>query len=294
MGAVSVKSWSILIYHGFEVSDTVLELSEYSLDVSFEVFELLILNVHDLELCKNFQKLLVDVLNKSIHQQYGPVVRVRVSASWPEKLELVEDHLDGLFDEVKVTCREKLVDWEILEELVVVPRLFELLGKIRIQLKVKDKLNLVGGLEESLGDIDHGGLELLVDLGQGPFDTVPELDFLDGLSFGWVVVHLSDFSNVSDPLVDNLFKSLNKGGIFEILLEVVWLHLSLGLLAFFEPGNDLRVVNEIDVWHSDVLLALDQVNFELVQVLLDVFETLGGSSFGAFLALLVRIEQRYK
>ena len=148
------------------------------------------------------------------------------------------------------------------------------MGKIRIKLKVKDKLDLVGGLEESLGDIDHGGLELLVDLGQGPFDTVPELDLLDGLSFGWVVVHLSDFSNVSDPLVDNLFKSLNKGGIFKILLEVVWLHLSLGPLAFFEPGHDLRVVNEIDVWHSDVLLALDQVDFELVQVFLNVFETL--------------------
>ena len=124
MGAIGVESWSILIYHVFEFGDSVLELSEYTLDVFFEVLELLILNVHDLELCKNFQKLLVDVLNESIHQQDGPVVRVRVSASWPEKLELVEDHFDGLFDEVKVTCREKLVDWEILEELVVVLRLF--------------------------------------------------------------------------------------------------------------------------------------------------------------------------
>jgi hypothetical protein len=57
---------------------------------------------------------------------------------------------------------------------------------------------------------------------------------------------------------------LDKSGICKILLKVIGLHLNLGLLAFFEPGFDLRIMNELDLWNDDVLLALDQVYFELV------------------------------
>jgi hypothetical protein len=57
---------------------------------------------------------------------------------------------------------------------------------------------------------------------------------------------------------------LDKSGIYKILLKVIGLHLNLGLLAFFEPGFDLRIMNELDLWNDDVLLALDQVYFELV------------------------------
>ena len=291
MVASGIESLSILIDHGFEVFDTCLERGENALNVSFEVLKLLILNMHNLEFCENFQKLLVDVIDEGVHKEDGPVMWIRISTSWSQKPKLIKDQLNGMLDKIEVTCRKELVDWEVLKELIVVSSLLQLLGKICVEFKMIDKLDLIGSLQELLGNIDHWGLKLVINVSEGPLDAVPEVNLLDSLSFGWIIIHLSNFSNVSDPLSDDLFKPLNKGGICKILLEVIGLHLNLSLLAFFKSGSDLRIMNELDLWNDDVLLALDQVYFELVQVFLDILKTLRSSSFPAQFAQLVGIEQ---
>jgi len=45
--AVLVKSLSVLVDHAFEVFDTCLERREDTLDVSFEILELLVFDVHN-------------------------------------------------------------------------------------------------------------------------------------------------------------------------------------------------------------------------------------------------------
>ena len=65
--AGGIESLSILIDHSFEVFDTCLERGKHTLDVSLKVLKLLILNMHNLELSKNFQKLLVYVIDEGVH-----------------------------------------------------------------------------------------------------------------------------------------------------------------------------------------------------------------------------------
>ena len=69
---------------------------------------------------------------------------------------------------------------------------------------------------------------------------------------------------------------------------------TLVLLAMLKSGFDLGIMNELNFWNNDVLLALDQVDFELVQVFLDVVEALRRSGLSTHFALFVRVEQRNK
>lgn len=137
---------SILIDHGFEVFDACLERGEHALNISFEVLKLLILNMHNLEFCENFQKLLVDVIDEGVHKEDGSVMWVRISTSWSQKPKLIKDQLNCVLDKIEVTCRKELVDWEVLKELIVVSGLLQLLGKICVEFKMIDKLDLIGSL----------------------------------------------------------------------------------------------------------------------------------------------------
>jgi hypothetical protein len=67
---------------------------------------------------------------------------------------------------------------------------------------------------------------------------------------------------------------LDKGGILYFILEIIRFHLNLLLLAFFESSLDFRIVDELNLWNDDMLLALDQIDFELSQVFLDVIKAL--------------------
>lgn len=50
-------------------------------------------------------------------------------------------------------------------------------------------------------------------------------------------------------------------------------------------------MDKLNLWYDDVLLALDQIDFKLSQILLDILEALRGSSFSSELALLVGVEE---
>jgi len=94
------------------------------------------------------------------------------------------------------------------------------------------------------------------------------------------MIQLGDPSDIFDPLGDCLLESLDKGRVLEslvvFLLEVVDGHLSSLLLALFVHGLDLWIMDQLDFWNNHILLTLDEVNFQLGEVFLDVLETGGG------------------
>lgn len=83
---------------------------------------------------------------------------------------------------------------------------------------------------------------------------------------------MGDLSNISDPLSDNFFKSLDEIRVLDPIFKVIAAHLAPTGLALLSSGIDLWVVNEFDGWYYDILLALNKIDFELGQILLNAIE----------------------
>ena len=123
------------------------------------------------------------------------------------------------------------------------------------------KLYLLCLLKELESHINHRVLQLLFDVGEGPLDGEPKVYFLQSRTLLWIVVQLGDSSNIFDPLCDGLLQSRNKARVFEAVLEVISGHVPLEGFALLALSFYLWVVNQLYLWHNNVLLALYKVYF---------------------------------
>jgi len=116
---------------------------------------------------------------------------------------------------------------------------------------------------------------VLIDLSQRALNRNPEVDLLKGRSLSWIVLQLGDTSDVLDPLSDGIFKPFDEFWILAPCLEVISIHLAPLSLALLVLGFDLWVLDELNVWHDDVLLALYKMDLQLAQISLHVLESRG-------------------
>lgn len=75
------------------------------------------------------------------------------------------------------------------------------------------------------------------------------------------MIQLSDAPDVLDPLSDGLFEPLDEIWVLKSIFKVISRHLAFVCYALLVLGFDLRVVNELDFWHNDILLALNKMHF---------------------------------
>lgn len=104
------------------------------------------------------------------------------------------------------------------------------------------------------------------------------------------MVELRDASDVSDPTSDSLLQLLDELRILDPLLKVFGGQCATLLLALFVLDSQFLLVLQLDLWHQYVLLALNEVYFELGEVLLDVLEAAGRSTVALAFAELVRVQ----
>lgn len=123
--------------------------------------------MHNLKVGQNLQKLLIQILSQGIHQEDGSLIRIAVSTCLLDVLELVEDQLDGFSNLLKIVGREKLLDREVSQQLVVVPSGLQFCLKVSVQLETEHKLDFLSLLEKLQGGCDHIALELLLDVREG-------------------------------------------------------------------------------------------------------------------------------
>jgi len=151
--------------------------------------------------------------------------------------------------------------------------------ELRVKFKFINELNFLGLSQELLGHISEVVVDLSLDVAQRSFDTGPEIDFLEGRALLDFMVKLGDSSNVSEPLGHELLQSSDKSRILHIGVKVLgrdWEGPSCLLLIVF--GLDFWVMDEFDIGHDDVLLALLQVGVKRIEILLDVLKGGRGGS----------------
>lgn len=93
------------------------------------------------------------------------------------------------------------------------------------------------------------------------------------------MVQLCDSSNVSEPLCHGLLQSSDKSRILHLGVKVLCSDWKFsGSLLLFIFGLNYWVMNEFDIGHNNVLLALLQMSIKRIEVLLDVLESGRGGS----------------
>lgn len=132
-----IKTSSVIVDHVLKVIDPVRQNLENHSNFLFEVFELLVVQVHDLIVGENLQHLLVKILGNSIHKQNGSRIGVAVAAR-ADLTELIEDQINGFPNLVQTIGRKKLVNWEVPKKSVVVLGSLQLLFKTSVVLETEN------------------------------------------------------------------------------------------------------------------------------------------------------------
>jgi hypothetical protein len=142
----------------------------------------------------------------------------------------------------------------------------------------KHSLDSLGLFQEIQSHLDWLSAKLFFNVSQGSFKRKPEVDFLESRSSRGVWLKLGYLSNISVPLLNALFKSLQERKVVDFSVKVFYLHLPTLGGALFKNDSDITVNQQLNLWDVEVLLALNQLHLHLTECLLHVFQSLVGFS----------------
>ena len=106
-------------------------------------------------------------------------------------------------------------------------------------------------------------------MGEGSLEGEPEVDLLEGVAVLGVVAQLGDSADVVVPVDHAAVEAFQEILVVHTIFEVALCQVLALVFALQGLALDLGVDDELDVGDVEVLLALDQVDLKLLQVLLD-------------------------